>query len=281
MDIEQFYDQNPARRTSTEFEYGTDWTDADGGRAELSWVEATGELYVMREPVEPLVADMFGDERLQPLPTELLTVEVLGVVATRAELDRVLAGWATAMGGPGGLRWVRDRLAHGPAPRDASDPDSPDIAFEVHAPAGASVIVSAAIRALHEVLPASCTPTLVVLHEQALTAGSDADTEWHRAYVCARWAERMVSIPAHSHLATEAARALEIVREVGITIGAEIRDLEYLPFGKSVSPRFQTELAWVDEAVHVATKIAEKTGWDSVPWEDLVREMLDVPGPAG
>ena len=32
---------------------------------------------------------------------------------------------------------------------------------------------------------------------------------------------------------------------------AEVRDLEFLPFGKSVSPRFQVELAWVLEAVHV------------------------------
>jgi hypothetical protein len=69
------------------------------------------------------------------------------------------------------------------------------------------------------------------------------------------------------------------VREVGVTIGAELRDIEYLPFGKSVSPRYQTELAWVYEAVHVAEKAAEKSGWATVPWEGMLQAMLEIPAP--
>jgi hypothetical protein len=121
LDIEEFYDENIARRASEEFEYGTDWSAANGARSELSWVETTGELYTMTVPVEPIIKDMFGDQHLQSLPTKLLTVEVLGVVATRAELDLLLHGWASAMGQPDSLQWVRDRLARGPASPSAGD----------------------------------------------------------------------------------------------------------------------------------------------------------------
>ena len=278
MDVEEFYDENPARRGSEEFEYGSDWSDANGARLELSWVEATGELYTMMEPSEPIITDMFGDQHLQAMPSKLLVVEVVGVVATRPELDVLLRGWTNAMGKPNSLSWVRDRLADGPATSGADDSVSPDIAFEVGGGDGrSSVIVSSAIKALHEVLPSAETPKLVAFHEQALTAGADPKAEWHRAYACARWADQIVALPAHHHLGADAARALEIVREVGVTIGAEIRDIEYLPFGRSVSPQFQTELAWVYEAVHVAEKAAEKSGWDAVPWEQLLHNMLDIP----
>ena len=47
MDLETFYESNEARRESAEFEYGDDWTDGAGNHYELSWVEATGELYLM------------------------------------------------------------------------------------------------------------------------------------------------------------------------------------------------------------------------------------------
>ena len=116
MDIEEFYNANPARRSSEEVGYGRDWSDPDGGRCELLWIQATGELYMMREPTEPILADPFGDTVVQSMPSNLLTVEVLAEVKTRAEVDRALAGWETAMGAPRSLAWVRDRLANAPPP---------------------------------------------------------------------------------------------------------------------------------------------------------------------
>ena len=47
MDLEAFYEENEARRESEEIEFGSDWTDADGVFYELTWIEATGELYLM------------------------------------------------------------------------------------------------------------------------------------------------------------------------------------------------------------------------------------------
>jgi len=61
MDIEAFYEQNEARRESAEFEFGSEWTDASDNEYELSWVEATGELYLMVEPEADVNEDMFGD----------------------------------------------------------------------------------------------------------------------------------------------------------------------------------------------------------------------------
>ena len=60
MDIEEFYDGDPRRRPSAEIELGTEWRDAHGIRYELTWVEDTGELYVMREPSPHIVEDPFG-----------------------------------------------------------------------------------------------------------------------------------------------------------------------------------------------------------------------------
>jgi hypothetical protein len=111
MDIEQFYDADPRRRESDEVEFGREWSGANGVRTELSWVAATGELYAMAEPVEAVYMDPVGDTRVGELPTELVTVDILGVVADRAAVDQLLDGWERAMGQPNSIQWVRDRLS--------------------------------------------------------------------------------------------------------------------------------------------------------------------------
>jgi len=45
------------------------------------------------------------------LPTELVTVEVLGTIPDRARVDELLAGWEGQMGKPNSLQWVRDQLS--------------------------------------------------------------------------------------------------------------------------------------------------------------------------
>jgi hypothetical protein len=115
VDIEQFYDEDPRRRTSDEVEYGQDWSDADGVRHEISWVVDTGELYAMREPNAAIEVDPVGDEWMDQLPSDAITVEVLGIVNDRAEVDRRLTGWEQAMPTAFSLNWVRERIA-APAP---------------------------------------------------------------------------------------------------------------------------------------------------------------------
>ena len=53
MDIEEFYDGDPRRRSSEETEFGRDWSDGTGVRSELSWVADTGELYVIARARRP------------------------------------------------------------------------------------------------------------------------------------------------------------------------------------------------------------------------------------
>jgi hypothetical protein len=111
MDIEEFYDADPRRRSSDETEFGREWSDAAGGRTELSWVADTGELYAMAEPAEPVFMDPVGDTVVPALDAKFVTVEVLGVVPDRARVDQLLAGWEDAMARQNSLQWVRDRLA--------------------------------------------------------------------------------------------------------------------------------------------------------------------------
>jgi len=111
MNIEEFYDADPRRRTSDETEFGREWSDATGGRTELSWIADTGELYAMAEPAEPVFMDPVGDTVVPGLDPKYLTVEVLGVIPDRVHVDQLLAGWEDAMAGPNSLQWVRDRLA--------------------------------------------------------------------------------------------------------------------------------------------------------------------------
>jgi hypothetical protein len=120
VDLEQFYDADPRRRHSEELEFGTDWDEA-GARTQVSWVEATGELYAMRDPLGGLLSDVIGDMRATPVSDEQLTVEVLGVIAGRSAAEAVMSGWENAMAsGANSLAWVRDRVAHADA--EAGDP---------------------------------------------------------------------------------------------------------------------------------------------------------------
>jgi hypothetical protein len=112
MDIEEFYDGDARRRPSAEIELGTDWHDTHGTRYEVNWVEDTGELYVMREPVPHIVGDPFGGLHMSIRHSEetKMTVHVVAQIATHDELEKILAGWQGAMMGDGGAEWLAERL---------------------------------------------------------------------------------------------------------------------------------------------------------------------------
>jgi hypothetical protein len=110
MDIEAFYEQNEARRESAEFEFGSEWTDAADNEYELSWVEATGELYLMVEPDAVVTEDMFGDFFVSDEAISDLTVVVIGKVASLAALEDLLDGWEEAMIEENSLSWLYERL---------------------------------------------------------------------------------------------------------------------------------------------------------------------------
>lgn len=116
MNIEQFYDENPARRASEEVEYGRDWHDQSGIRFELSWVKETGEVYVLVEPVPKEWATPFGGihvrktHRIDEDEVHEMSVSILGVVRDQSVFESVLEGWQEVMAIPDSIGWVVDRL---------------------------------------------------------------------------------------------------------------------------------------------------------------------------
>lgn len=110
MDIEAFYEQNEARRESLEFEFGNEWTDAVDNEYELSWVEATGELYLMVEPEAQITEDAFGDFIVDADEISDLTVVVIGKVPSLAALEDLLQGWEEAMLEENSLAWLYERF---------------------------------------------------------------------------------------------------------------------------------------------------------------------------
>ena len=126
MDLEQFYSEDPRRRASEELEFGREWSDDAGSRCEISWVEATGELYAMREPLITYSADGLGGMYSGEPKNEQLGVEVIGVVSGKPAIEAVMSGWEQAMGGANSLEWVRVRVANAASemndlPADPSD----------------------------------------------------------------------------------------------------------------------------------------------------------------
>ena len=113
MDIETFYEQNEARRESAEFEFGSEWTDAADNEYELSWVEATGELYLMVEPDASINEDMFGDFLVADELVSDLTVVVIARVPSLTELEDRLRGWEEAMVQQNSLAWLYERFPSG------------------------------------------------------------------------------------------------------------------------------------------------------------------------
>jgi hypothetical protein len=124
MDIEEFYDGDSRRRPSAEIELGTEWHDTHGTRYEVSWVEDTGELYVMREPVPHIVGDPFGGlhPSIRAQEEMKMTVHVVAQIATHDELETILAGWAEAMAGDGGAEWLAQRLRQAGVAVGTDDP---------------------------------------------------------------------------------------------------------------------------------------------------------------
>jgi len=151
VDIEEFYDTDPRRRSGEDRQFGLNWTDAadEHNLWDLYWNSGSGELYLMRKPVvDPLVGwtgyaleddaravsriehrilgaaqhlihprqirAKTGDESEEYNKEALmedLQVDVLGVIPDAERVDKVLAGWEQAMDQPDSLAWLRARLS--------------------------------------------------------------------------------------------------------------------------------------------------------------------------
>lgn len=112
MDIEDFYDEDERRRDSEELELGSDWHDSVGHRYVLSYVESTGELYLMAAPDADALEDGFGDIVVDSAePVDGLTVQIVAVIPSTEDLHRALEGWQAAMSAPSSTDWLREKVA--------------------------------------------------------------------------------------------------------------------------------------------------------------------------
>jgi hypothetical protein len=109
LTIDDFYAANEDRRNSAEFEFGDSWSDASGNEYELSWVEATGELYLMLEPEAQVGVDAFGDFWVGE-GAEGLNVVVVGKFSDHDAVVAALDGWEENMVNDNSLTWLSERV---------------------------------------------------------------------------------------------------------------------------------------------------------------------------
>ncbi|MDA8267419.1 MAG: hypothetical protein M0013_03475 [Actinomycetota bacterium] len=121
--------------------------------------------------------------------------------------------------------------------------------------------------ALQAVLPDEEYAKLTQFDEAIARTTSRGD--FHRCLHCAHWAVSLADHPQNAHTG----HLVESLR----TVVDEIRDTSYaVDFGLFTPGRTVTdvELAWVDRAMQTAEAVAASFGWDAVPWQNLVEELV-------
>jgi hypothetical protein len=149
---------------------------------------------------------------------------------------------------------------------------------------GSSPILRGLMNNLREILPEDQQPTLEKYSERAESAKPQGD--FKRARFCLHWAIKTAEGPKHSHLSGVAIRLKETHKEwqdiwLGAEFGSEVeigkgQASQEVGGDQKVGPGEDIELLWVEEATDVAKSAAEKSGWENVPWQELVEEVLKI-----
>lgn len=136
-------------------------------------------------------------------------------------------------------------------------------------PVSPSPILAYLDDALEQVLPEAEYAKLT-RHDQDIAATTSAG-DFHRCLHCARWA---VAVADHAgHGASGVVQGLKAVVEEmrdtwqGVRFGSIVRDSPVVT---------DVEVKWVDDAVRTAVEVADKHGWDAVPWEQLIDELVTI-----
>ncbi|HEX4433871.1 MAG TPA: hypothetical protein VH012_03515 [Acidimicrobiales bacterium] len=149
---------------------------------------------------------------------------------------------------------------------------------------GSSPIIEGLMNGLREALPQEEQPKLAAYAERARATKPRGDL--HRAWHCLHWAIEVTEQPAHSHLTGVAVRLKETYKAwqdvvLGAEFGSDVKigtgnPSQEIKGDQKIGPGEDIELLWVGEAVSVAKSAAEKSGWDQVPWEGLLQELLEI-----
>ncbi len=122
---------------------------------------------------------------------------------------------------------------------------------------------------LEKILPEDEYRKLTALDTEMAATTSRGD--FHRCFRCAEWAVALAGASEHSHLArlvTELKTALHEFHDMDWAI-----DFGIFRPGRTVT---DVELSWVDDALKVAQAVAQESGWDAVPWEELLRQLIAI-----
>jgi|ERR1035441_367815 hypothetical protein len=139
-----------------------------------------------------------------------------------------------------------------------------------------SPIIAYFVKELEPSLPEEAKAKLATYEDSIAKTTHHGD--FRRAWHSADWAVTMAQRSSDSHVRHLVASLKEKHELWKDTIfGAEFGAIP----GDGIGPGQDAEIQWVDDAVAVAKAEAERTGWDSVPWEDLLKEMLSVSLPKG
>ena len=99
-DLGAFYEADPRRLDTVELDYGMHWRDVDSqDRWRVSYVPSTREIYACAEHSGVVIL-------LGAVPPESV---VPGHPARTSDL--ILEGWDSHSRQPGGLNWLRERMA--------------------------------------------------------------------------------------------------------------------------------------------------------------------------
>jgi hypothetical protein len=149
---------------------------------------------------------------------------------------------------------------------------------------GSSPIIRGLMNGLREVLPEEKRARLAAYIERAEATRPRGD--FHRAWHCLHWAIQVTEQPAHSHLTDVSVRLKESYKAwqdvvLGTEFGSDVKmgtgnPSQEIKGDQKIGPGEDIELLWVGEAVSVAKSAAEKSGWDAVPWEKLLQEVLEI-----
>jgi hypothetical protein len=149
---------------------------------------------------------------------------------------------------------------------------------------GSSPIVKGLIGNLRAILPERERKKLDAYEERAEATTPKGD--FRRSRYCLHWAIKTAENSEDSHLARLAVRLKETHKEwqdiwLGTEFGTQVKHGRGsaghdITGDQKIGPGEDIELLWVEEATDVAKVAAEKSGWDAVPWEDLLERVIDI-----
>jgi hypothetical protein len=136
-----------------------------------------------------------------------------------------------------------------------------------------SPILAYLVEQLALYLPEASKKTLGVYDDAIARTTHHGDL--HRAWQCAGWAVDLAERSGQSHVGRMAHELKEVHKLWKDSwFGAEFGILGKL--GHGVGPGEDIEIQWVDDSVAIAKAVSETSGWDSVPWQELLTSLLDV-----